>query len=164
MISKIKTFFSTHISDAANNKASGTGDPAQLAAAALLVEIMVTDHLISEDEETTITVLLENRFGLSAPEARELFGLARQEVAEATSLYQFTALVNEHFSMEQKFSLLTEAWQVALADGILDKYEENLIRRLADLLHIRHSQFIKAKKIARAQAPIERGANRKQPC
>lgn len=152
MISKIKTFFSTHISSTTTNQASSDHDPVRIAAAALLVEIMVTDRLISEDEETMITSLLEDSFGLSPSEAQELFKLARQEVAEATSLYQFTGLVNECFSAEQKFDLLTQTWQVALVDGSLDKYEENLIRRLADLLHIGHSRFIKAKHIAKAAA------------
>ena len=152
MINKIKSFFNVHISSATANQESSNQDPVRIAAAALLVEIMVTDGLISQDEETTITSLLENSFGLPSSEARELFELARQEVAEATSLYQFTGLVNENFSAEQKFNLLTQTWQVALADGRLDKYEENLIRRLADLLHIGHSRFIKAKSLAKAAA------------
>ncbi len=152
MINKIKSFFSAHISSTTENQASSGQNAVRVAAAALLVEIMVTDGLISQDEETTITSLLENSFGLPSAEAQELFELARQEVAEATSLYQFTGLVNEHFSAEQKFNLLTQTWQVALADGRLDKYEENLIRRLADLLHIGHSRFIKAKSLAKAAA------------
>ena len=150
MIRKIKTFFDTRVKNSSDEQLISDQNQVRTAAAALLVEIMVTDGLITEDEETTIKNLLENGFGLSQPEAEELFELAKQEVTEATSLYQFTGLVNEHFSASEKFDLLTQTWQVALADGALDKYEENLIRRLADLLHIRHSQFIKAKSLAKA--------------
>lgn len=150
MIRKIKTFFDTRVKISSDEQLISDQNQVRTAAAALLVEIMVTDGLITEDEETTIKNLLENGFGLSQPEAEELFELAKQEVTEATSLYQFTGLVNEHFSASEKFDLLTQTWQVALADGALDKYEENLIRRLADLLHIRHSQFIKAKSLAKA--------------
>jgi uncharacterized tellurite resistance protein B-like protein len=150
MISKIKTYFNTRVKNPTDEQIISSQNQVRTAAAALLVEIMVTDGLISQNEETTIKKLLENGFGLSTLEAEELFQLAKQEVTEATSLYQFTGLVNEHFSTSEKFDLLTQTWQVALADGTLDKYEENLIRRLADLLHIGHSRFIKAKSLAKA--------------
>ena len=150
MIRKIKTFFDTRVKDSTADQLISDQHQVRTAAAALLVEIMVTDSLIEENEETTIKKLIENGFELSQPEAEEIYELAKQEVAEATSLYQFTGLVNEHFSAPEKFELLTQTWQVALADGTLDKYEESLIRRLADLLHIGHSQFIKAKSLAKA--------------
>ena len=149
MISKIKAFFTTHLADSSADQPSNEPDRVRIATAALLVEIMITDQFISPAEEAAIARLLENSFGLSESEALELFELAKQEVSEATSLYQFTGLVNDHFSAEEKFRLLSKAWQVALADGSLDKYEENLLRRLADLLHIGHGQFIKAKHIAK---------------
>ena len=44
---------------------------------------------------------------------------------------------------------MTTLWRVAYADGKLDKYEENIIRRIADLIHIRHSEYIKCKVIAK---------------
>ncbi len=149
MITKIKQFFNTRVTDTNADQTSVRQQQIQLAAAALMVEIMVTDGLVSPDEETVIMTLLESSFALSRNEAEELFELARQEVTEASSLFQFTTLVNEHFSADEKFTLLTQAWKVALADGLIDKYEENLIRRLADLLHIGHSQFIRAKIQAR---------------
>lgn len=149
MISKIKQFFSDHIASADNDSEAQSHSQAQIAAAALLVEVMVIDAQTAPEEESTIKQLLRLRFGLSSAEAEELFDLARQEVGEATSLYQFTGLVNDRFSAREKFDLLTQIWQVALADGLLDKYEEGLIRRLADLLHISHSQYIKAKHRAR---------------
>jgi uncharacterized tellurite resistance protein B-like protein len=36
-------------------------------------------------------------------------------------------------------------WKVAYADGDLDKYEDNIIRKVADLLYIRHSDFVRTK-------------------
>lgn len=149
MIHKIKQFFSDHIASAGSDSDAPRHTRAQIAAAALLVEVMVIDARTAPEEEYTIKDLLQRQFGLSTAEAEELFDLAREEVGEATSLYQFTGLVNEQFSAGEKFDLLTRIWQVALADGLLDKYEEGLIRRLADLLHISHSQYIKAKHRAR---------------
>jgi len=61
------------------------------------------------------------------------------------SLYQFTGLINQHFTPEQKVRVVEMLWQVAYADGHLDPYEEALVRKIADLIHVPHRQFIQAK-------------------
>jgi uncharacterized tellurite resistance protein B-like protein len=86
---------------------------------------------------------------LSGEQVDELIRLSRDEVAEATSLYQFTREINTHFNADQKMNLLTAMWRVAFADGYLDKHEESIIRRVADLLHILHSDYIRCKLAAR---------------
>ena len=53
--------------------------------------------------------------------------------------------MNEHFSAPEKVDLFSCLWQVAYADGRIDKYEEHLLRRIADLLHISHRDFIRTK-------------------
>ena len=150
MINKIKEFFTARIQGATSADQIPSEPPSiRLATAALLVEIMVTDKLLEDQEEETIKQLLMRNFDLSLSAAEELYALARQEVNESTSLYQFTGLVNQYFSEAEKFNLLKQLWQVAFSDGTLDKYEEGLIRKLADLLHISHGQFIRAKKLAK---------------
>lgn len=146
MIERIREFFGKRIATTAG---TGPGDAIRLATAALLVEVMLTDGTLSADEAARIPELLKQRFGLAPREAEELVELARQEVAEATSLYQFTALVNQHFSAEDKYALVSNLWQVAYADGAIDKYEENLIRHVAELIHLPHSRYIHARNQAR---------------
>ncbi|MGO1233874.1 MAG: TerB family tellurite resistance protein, partial [Marinobacter sp.] len=53
---------------------------------------------------------------------------------------------------QQKQMLLTSIWRVALADGRIDKYEEHLIRRMADLLHLNHREFMQARHQAEQDA------------
>ena len=36
-------------------------------------------------------------------------------------------------------------WEIAYADGKLDKYEEHYLRKVSELLYIPHSQFIQQK-------------------
>jgi uncharacterized tellurite resistance protein B-like protein len=147
MIGKIKNFFAKNVLE--------TEDAAvkteQLAAAALLVEVMVIDGNLDEQELTSISQTLCQILALSSDQVDELIGLSRDEVAEATSLYQFTREINTHFDAEQKMNLLTAMWRVAFADGYLDKHEESIIRRVADLLHILHSDYIRCKLIAKEQ-------------
>ena len=82
---------------------------------------------------------------ISDSEIQELIELSQEEVEEATSLYQFTKEINSHFDLDQKLELMTALWQVALADDYLDKYEESIIRKISDLIHLRHSEYIQCK-------------------
>ena len=141
MIDKIKSFFSKNVLEAETE----TTSPDQLATAALLIEVMVIDGDLDDQEMQAIAGTLSNMLHLSKEQIDQLIELSKEEVAEATSLYQFTKEINEHFDIEKKLSLMTAMWRVAFADGHLDKYEENIIRRVADLLHIRHSEYIRCK-------------------
>ena len=141
MIDKIKNFFSKNVLEAEAEITS----PDQLATAALLIEVMVIDGDLDDQEMQAIAGTLSNMLHLSKEQIDQLVELSKEEVAEATSLYQFTKEINEHFDIEKKLSLMTAMWRVAFADGHLDKYEENIIRRVADLLHIRHSEYIRCK-------------------
>ena len=145
MIDKIKSFFSKNVLEAETEITS----PDQLATAALLIEVMVIDGDLDDQEMQAIAGTLSNMLHLSKEQIDQLIELSKEEVAEATSLYQFTKEINEHFDIEKKLSLMTAMWRVAFADGHLDKYEENIIRRVADLLHIRHSEYIQCKLNAR---------------
>ena len=145
MIDKIKSFFSKNVLD----PEAETTSPDQLATAALLIEVMVIDGDLDDQEMQAIAGTLSNMLDLTEEQIDQLIELSKEEVSEATSLYQFTKEINEHFDIEKKLSLMTAMWRVAFADGHLDKYEENIIRRVADLLHIRHSEYIRCKANAR---------------
>lgn len=145
MIDKIKAFFAKNVVDVEDSSLSGE----QLATAALLIEVMVIDGNLAEDELQSISATLAQMLELSSEQVDELVLLSRDEVADATSLYQFTKEINAHFSHEKKLNLMTAMWRVAFADGHLDKHEEGIIRRVADLLHLRHSEFMQCKLSAR---------------
>ena len=145
MIDKIKSFFSKNVLE----PEAETSSPDQLATAALLIEVMVIDGDLDDQEMQAIAGTLSNMLDLTEEQIDQLVELSKEEVAEATSLYQFTKEINEHFDIEKKLSLMTAMWRVAFADGHLDKHEENIIRRVADLLHIRHSEYIRCKANAR---------------
>jgi uncharacterized tellurite resistance protein B-like protein len=117
----------------------------RLATAALLFEMLRADDDEHPDERSAIERVLQDQFELSVDETLELSRLADQEAAEAASLYQFTGLINDHFTPEQKVSVVEMLWQVAYADDSLDPYEEALVRKIADLIYVPHRDFIRAK-------------------
>lgn len=123
----------------------------QLAMAALLVEVALADNHFDPAEREHLLVLLERKFALPTEEQSALAELAKAEAADATSLHQFTQLVNRECSHAEKFALIKAMWELAYADGHLDKYEEYVVRKVADLIHVSHSEFIRAKSLVKAE-------------
>ncbi len=93
--------------------------------------------------------MLTQCLGLASDEVAALLKRATTAVDEATSLYEFTRLVNDHYGPAEKRSLVEAMWQVAYADKNLDKYEEHIIRRVAELIYLPHAEFIQTKHAAR---------------
>jgi uncharacterized tellurite resistance protein B-like protein len=117
----------------------------QMAAAALMVEMLHVDEHVTAEEDEKLRQLLKQRFNLDSSEIESLIDLAHNEKHQATDYYQFTSLLNTHYSQQQKIELVEDLWQLAYADHELDKYEEHLLRRLAELLHVPHQDFIRTK-------------------
>ena len=117
----------------------------QMASAALMVEMLHVDGQVTTEEDEKLRLLLAQRFNLDSSEIEALIDLAHNEKHEATDYYQFTSLLNNHYSQQQKIDLVEDLWQLAYADHELDKYEEHLLRRLAELLHVPHKDYIRSK-------------------
>ena len=146
MLRNISIFFEKHLKPAQlNDDAKQVADKIQLASAALMIELCKADQSIVGIETDKITDILRNQFNLPEQTLNELISLAQQEADEATSLYQFTSMINEAYDYEAKIALILNMWEVAYADGDLDRYEEHMIRKVADLLYVSHSDFIKTK-------------------
>ena len=117
----------------------------RLAAAALMIETARADFSESSVEITTLSELLPTVLQLEAFEVEALVSAAQEQVEDATSLYEFTQVINEGWSLERKIQLISAMWTVAYADGDVDKYEEHLIRNVADLIYVPHSNYIHCK-------------------
>ena len=125
----------------------------RMAAAALLIEMTRADYSVDSVEKQTLQNVLQAALGLDAAEVEKLLELAGTAADRATSLYEFTRLINDHYSREEKLVLVESMWRVAFADGDLDKYEERLIRQVSDLIHVPHKEFIRLKlEVSKAQA------------
>ncbi len=117
----------------------------RLAAAALLIEMSRADYVVEPEEQRTLEIVLHAALNISASETAELVELAGAVADQATSLYEFTRLINDHYDKSQKLLLIQSLWRVAYADGDLDKYEERLIRQVSDLIHVSHKDFMRLK-------------------
>ncbi len=116
-----------------------------LAAAALMIEMVLQDEQIDEAEVKAVKKVLTDQFKLSAADAQSLYELAEEQKHQATDYHQFTRLIAGHYSQPQKVQLIESLWRVAFADNTLDKYEEHMVRRISDLIHVSHKDFIQAR-------------------
>lgn len=150
MLKAIRDFFEQKLASAQTS-----GPSLELATAALLVETLRADPQTSEAERATVLSALREKFGLSEADAQSLVDLAEQEVAQANDRYQFTSLINERFSQEQKIRVVEMMWRVAYADAKLSGAEQHTVRKIAELLHVTHGDYIHAKLRARAAAGLD---------
>jgi uncharacterized tellurite resistance protein B-like protein len=111
-------------------------DELQLALTALLVEAAYIDDHFDQAERATIAQLIERRFKLSQPEARALLAAGETAASESAELFHFTRIVNERLSFEERVELVEMLWEVAFADGVLDEYEDSLLRRVGGLIYV----------------------------
>lgn len=116
-----------------------------VAAAAMLIETARADFTQDAEEQAAMEALLRSSLGLTDDEVSTLMTAATERVDVSTSLYEFTRIINDHYSADQKIQLIGAMWMVAYADGDLDKYEEALIRQVAELTYVPHQDYIRCK-------------------
>lgn len=146
MIESIKSFFEKKLAKNEEVEApSSLVSRIDLACAALLVEVMNSDHELDEREHQEFMAVLQQSYNIEESDLEELTQLAKDEAYEATSLYEFTRLINDSYDYEQKVALIENMWRIAFSDKRLDKYEDHLIRKVSELIYVSHSDFIKTK-------------------
>ena len=117
----------------------------QLATAALLMEVANADSEISDEERIAIRSIVTDNFSITPDEAMAIAEKAEQDTGHVTSLYPFTRRITAECSMEDRIEIVSMLWRVTVADGRVDAHEEHLVRKIAGLLYVPHSQFIRTK-------------------
>lgn len=146
MFNVMKKFFQKDAApDKVELKEEDKAERIQVATCALLLEVANSDDEFSDIERDNIVQILEKDFKLSDEYAKELMELSDKEREESIDLWQFTNLINEHYSIEEKIKIIEMVWKVIFADGKLDKYEDHLAHKLSNLLKLTHKQLIDAK-------------------
>lgn len=145
MFNSIKKFFHHYLLEDEAASEESSEHKLRVATAALLIETVYADNEIKPAEKRETIRCIQKTFQLTKDEAVELIDLGEKQVQDATDYYQFTHLINQYYSQEQKLRIIEALWKVALADNELDKFEEYTIRKIADLLYLPHDQFIAAK-------------------
>jgi uncharacterized tellurite resistance protein B-like protein len=148
MLQNLKQFFDRNILTGAREQGQNAEHALQVATAALLFETMRMNGELKDVERHAMTAAIKLSFQLTAEEMTTLLRLAEAEVEQATDYYQFTALINKHYTPEQKELVVEHMWQVAAADHEIDRFERTLVHKIADLLHVPRAAQIAARERA----------------
>lgn len=116
----------------------------QFMAVVLLLQLSHADFDSTEQEQQLVLGYLQREYQLAPDIAQQVLAQANQLAADATCLHAYTSKLKV-LSETERLVLLNQLWQLAWADGSVDPNEEMMLRKVADLLFIRHSDFIKAK-------------------
>lgn len=141
MLKALTAFFDQ--SADASGQATTREQQLQIATAVLLIEVARADFSEDDIEIEAVGDLLRAHLGLSHGEVAALIDQAQREADHAASLQSFTRQLHEELSLGEKQQIVEMLWRVALADDTLDKHEDHLIRKVAGLLYISHSDLIR---------------------
>ncbi|MCB1791820.1 MAG: TerB family tellurite resistance protein [Gammaproteobacteria bacterium] len=143
MLDRIKQFFAADVATDEDDEAA-----LHLAAAALLIEVAKADQSLQPIELERLAGALAGEWRLDEKDVTDLIDAAKTSSEDNVSLHEHVDLINRRFSPQRKFRLLRSLWDVACADGEIHPHEELLVRRLADLIYLSHTDFIRAKHLA----------------
>lgn len=123
----------------------------QRAAAALMYEVARADGQWQSSERAALLWRMAERWQLAEREAEELLEEAEHVAENATDYHQMVRTLQDWLP-DQRAALVHDMWQVAHADQQVHPMEEYVIRKVADLLHVAHHEFIRGKLIPDLQA------------
>ena len=147
MLSSIKSLFQK--SDSRQSLEFNDDNIVPIAAAMVLLEVAWADHKLLPEEQDLIECALIQLYDIEKEQANRILKHAESEHNQSTGLHKFTRTLNEQLRVDEKITLLTHLWRMNNLSTASFHYEEHMIRKVADLLHLRHSEFIKAKLVAK---------------
>jgi uncharacterized tellurite resistance protein B-like protein len=142
MLRKLAAFFDDAFSGERDDPATRE-HALRVATALLLIEVAKADYADDFAEDAAILASVKQFFALDEASGQLLIEEARSKADQAVELQQFTRRLHEQLSIAEKQRVVEMLWQVALADSKLDKHEDHLVRRIADLLYVSHSDLIR---------------------
>jgi uncharacterized tellurite resistance protein B-like protein len=117
----------------------------RLATAVLMVDVARADHVFDESEFESVLRLIEKHFDLEPEEAAQLVNEAGDVADDLVTIQHFTRRLHEHLDEREKLRIVALLWQVAFADGRLDKYENSLVLKISDLLYVNRARVMRLK-------------------
>ena len=123
-------------------------DPAErlkIATCVILLEVAQSDDEFSSLEKATLSAILQKEFQIHQEAVDALIQVSRRKREESIDLYQFTKIVNQQSSLQEKIRMVELAWHIIYADTELNRYEDHFVHKLARLLRLQHEDLIEAK-------------------
>ena len=133
------------LNDEVPNDRSSDIDQLQMATCILLIEVSKSDDDFDIQEQDKIKDLVKQKFNIPQDKIESIFMYCNKEHNSMTSLYDWTEVINKECNYEQKCMIIGYMWDIAFIDSTIDKYEDFTIRKVADLIYVKHKDFIALK-------------------
>ena len=114
----------------------------------LLIEACKVDGIVSDNEIEKIISLLINKFHLEPSKAKKAVNFVLEKASEKVEIFSDTKVILDTMDHEERIKVVEMLWRVVLADGNIDDYESNLMRKISSLLHVSSFETAEAKKRA----------------
>jgi len=145
MIDLVKGLFAKSQGAGSAEQGKTASHDIRLAVCALFLEMANIDGEFSGSERENVISLLKRHHGLPDEHIPELMEASKKELKGSIDLWQFTNLINQNYSREEKIQIIEMVWEIVYADGRLDQHEDYLVHKLAKLLRLTHKDLIDAK-------------------
>jgi uncharacterized tellurite resistance protein B-like protein len=143
VLSKFATLFDRAFTSHPDATEADREQALRVATALLLVEVARADYRDDLAEDAAIIAALRQFFALDEAQVKSLLEEARGEADYAVELQQFTRRLHEQLSMAEKQRVVEMLWQVAFADQHLDRHEDHVVRKIAELLYVPRMDIIR---------------------
>ena len=150
MFDVLKNLFGTLSSDDDARLSLGE-EELRICSAALMVRAAMVDGDFAEEERVRLQQILQEKYGLSGPDALLLMAAAEEREHEAVDLYGFTSVLARHLDQEGRQKIVEMLWEIAFADGHLHEFESNVVWRVSELLGVSARDRIRLRKIVEAR-------------
>lgn len=141
----VQVIESISVTDATETVAADREAALRLATAVLMIDVARADHVFEESEFDRVLQLVEKHFDLTPEQAAELVNEAGEKADDLISAHEFTKTLHQHLDEEEKARIVGLLWQIAYADGRLDKYEDSLVLKISDLLYVSRGRVMRLK-------------------
>ena len=131
----IKKFFGEKSSNRENTD-SPNSSVIEEAVVVLLLRASNIDGKKDEQEIKAIKRLIIKQFKYDEKEAEILIASASEKEESSTDLFEWSKIINDYYDLDSKKIVFGMMCEIICADGLIDPFESNLIRRLSGLLYI----------------------------
>ena len=145
MINRLNKFFQKSKETNQANHEKDDAHDIRIATCALFLEMASIDNEFSDSEREDIISILKKEYSLCDEYVTDIIKETEKELKKSIDLWQFTNLINQNYSKDEKIDIIEMCWKIVYTDGVLDKHEDYLIHKLAKLLRLNHKQLIDAK-------------------
>lgn len=102
----------------------------------LLLRAANIDGNKDEQEIESIKKLIIKQFNYDEEKANILIISASEKEENSADLFEWSKIINDHYDLNSKKIVFSMMCEIICADGLVDPFESNLIRRLSGLLYI----------------------------